>query len=117
MSTRSNAPDKEEIARVAYAIWEAEGQPMGRDHEHWMLAKHVVEEGRAEIDYPQATAGTGAEPEKRPVQAGFEGAAPGMTSGMKRELEPDESERPRGRFARQLSALPESAPKDPAGRP
>ena len=54
MNARSNAPDREEIARIADAIWEAEGRPEGRDHEHWMLARHVIEEGRAATEYPEA---------------------------------------------------------------
>ncbi len=27
----------------AYAIWEAEGRPAGRDHEHWMRAEHELD--------------------------------------------------------------------------
>ncbi|MFO1208627.1 MAG: DUF2934 domain-containing protein [Amaricoccus sp.] len=47
-------PSRDDIARVAYAIWEAEGRPEGRDHEHWTRAKHLLLEGRAEIEYPES---------------------------------------------------------------
>lgn len=34
---------REQIVRdVAYAIWEAEGKPQGRDVEHWRLAEQRV---------------------------------------------------------------------------
>jgi len=32
----------------AYAIWEAEGRPEGRDSEHWRLAEEQVGQGDAE---------------------------------------------------------------------
>ena len=54
MSVPAGTPANDEIARVAHAIWEAEGQPEGRDHEHWMRARQLIEEGRAEAEYPQA---------------------------------------------------------------
>ena len=47
---------QDEIARVAHAIWEAEGRPEGRDHEHWTRAKQLILEGRAEAEYPAAAA-------------------------------------------------------------
>ena len=56
MSVPAGTPANDEIARVAHAIWEAEGQPEGRDHEHWMRARQLIEEGRAEVEYPQAAA-------------------------------------------------------------
>ena len=76
MSVPAGTPANDEIARVAHAIWEAEGQPEGRDHEHWMRARQLIEEGRAEVEYPQAAApreDTGA---PRPVQPGFETPLP-----------------------------------------
>ena len=82
MSVPAGTPANDEIARVAHAIWEAEGQPEGRDHEHWMRARQLIEEGRAEIEFPQATAPRDADPHApRPVQPGFEDAAPGMVPG------------------------------------
>ena len=72
------------IARVAHAIWEAEGQPEGRDHEHWMRARQLIE-GRAEIEFPQAAAPRRGPPCSAPGTAGFEDAAPGMVPRMKDE--------------------------------
>ena len=57
MNVPAGTPLNDEIARVAHAIWEAEGQPEGRDHEHWIRAKRLVEDGRAEIEFPQAVVG------------------------------------------------------------
>jgi Protein of unknown function (DUF2934) len=54
MARQTDTARTDEIARVAYAIWEAEGQPEGRDHEHWMNAKQLIEEGRAYSEYPGA---------------------------------------------------------------
>jgi Protein of unknown function (DUF2934) len=47
----------DEIARVACAIWEAEGRPEGRDHEHWTKAQRLLDEGKAYMEYPAAEAG------------------------------------------------------------
>ncbi|HRO11045.1 DUF2934 domain-containing protein [Amaricoccus sp.] len=100
MNIQSDAPIEDEIARVAHAIWEAEGQPEGRDHEHWMRAKRLIEEGRAEVEFPASAA-------PRPVQPGFEDAAPGMVPSMKEEPGDELQEEPGGRFAKQLADLPE----------
>jgi hypothetical protein len=47
----------DEVARVAYAIWEAEGRPEGRDQEHWARAERMLDEGTAYADYPSARSG------------------------------------------------------------
>lgn len=36
------------VRDTAYAIWEAEGRPDGRDFEHWRLAEERVSRGEAE---------------------------------------------------------------------
>ena len=43
----------------------------------------------------------------RPVQPGFEDAAPGMVPSMKEEPGDELQEEPGGRFAKQLADLPE----------
>jgi hypothetical protein len=105
----------DEIARVAHAIWEAEGRPEGRDHEHWMRARQLIEEGRAAAEFPPAAPDPRA---PRPVQPGFEDAAPGMVPVMKDDPAEDLREEPGGRFAKQLADLPEEpsadAPEDAA---
>jgi hypothetical protein len=35
-------PTSEEIAVVAYAIWEQEGRPDGRDVDHWLRAETQI---------------------------------------------------------------------------
>ena len=118
MSVPAGTPVNDEIARVAYAIWEAEGQPEGCDHEHWMRARQLIEEGRAEIEFPQAAAPReGDAHAPRPVQPGFEDAAPGMVPVMKDEPGEELREEPGGRFAKQLAELPDQATEDRAGRP
>lgn len=37
------AERREEVARRAYALWEAEGKPEGRQLEHWLQAEREVE--------------------------------------------------------------------------
>ena len=117
MTVPVGIPTNDEIARVAYAIWEAEGQPEGRDHEHWMRARQLIEEGRAEIEFPQTAAPRDGDAHApRPVQPGFEDAAPGMVPVMRDEPEEELREEPGGRFAKQVADLPEQA-TDRAGRP
>jgi hypothetical protein len=45
--------DREERIRlIAYAIWEEEGRPDGRDTEHWMRACELVDSEAATPDDP-----------------------------------------------------------------
>ena len=60
MARQIDTSRTDEIARVAYAIWEGEGRPDGRDHEHWTKAQRLLEEGRAYTEFPAAAAGVGA---------------------------------------------------------
>jgi hypothetical protein len=116
MSTSSGTPAKDDIARVAHAIWEAEGRPEGRDHEHWMRAKQLIEEGRAEAEFPEATAPVeGDRRAPRPVQPGFADSAPGIVPHMKTDPAPELREEPGGRFAKQIADLPESSPASEHG--
>ena len=118
MSVPAGTPANDEIARVAHAIWEAEGQPEGRDHEHWMRARQLIEEGRAEVEFPPVAAPREDEPgAPRPVQPGFEDAAPGMVPVMKDEPGEELREEPGGRFAKQLADLPEGATEEASGHP
>ncbi len=39
--------NEEDIQRLAYSIWEQEGRPDGRDVDHYLLAKHMLEEREA----------------------------------------------------------------------
>ena len=35
-------PTSEEIARLAYLIWDKEGRPQGRDSKHWFEAESLL---------------------------------------------------------------------------
>jgi hypothetical protein len=112
MTSSETNPTTDDIARIAYAIWEAEGQPEGCDHEHWMRARQLILEDRAEAEYPQAFAeGSAHDSSARPVQPGFEDTPPGMVPKMKAEPGPELQEGKAGRFARQLSELPDENPE------
>ena len=43
MGTKS---EREEIEKIAYEIWQAEGEPEGRDQEHWERARKLFESRR-----------------------------------------------------------------------
>jgi hypothetical protein len=49
------------VRDTAYAIWEAEGRPDGRDSEHWRLAEERVSRGETE----QGKSKTGTAPKGR----------------------------------------------------
>jgi hypothetical protein len=35
-------PNEFEVAHLAYAIWEQEGRPHGRDQQHWLEAERLL---------------------------------------------------------------------------
>ena len=37
-------PTEEQIRELAYAIWEEERRPVGKDLEHWFAAERMLEE-------------------------------------------------------------------------
>lgn len=88
----------DEIARVAYAIWEDEGRPDGRDHEHWTKAQRLIEEGRTYTEFPAAAAGdAGGEPNAS-VSASDEAARSRRRASAKQKPEEDHTfVRPAGR--------------------
>lgn len=47
MTDRNQLDRKDEIARIAWAIWEDEGRPDGKDEEHWYRATEIVDRGAA----------------------------------------------------------------------
>lgn len=92
-----SAPSElEEIRRIAYEIWQAEGEPSGRDREHWERARRIYESRAAESEHaPQ------------PMNPGFEDAEPGKVPDMKDDPAPELPDPPMGRFAKQIHDLPE----------
>ena len=51
------------IRQRAYAIWEAEGKPHGREWDHWMQATHEVL-SRTRIEAPDEASAPAAKPRK-----------------------------------------------------
>jgi hypothetical protein len=90
MTMIARSPDAdEEVARRAYALWEAEGRPQGRDRDHWERAKRdaAPAEARAPAEPPKAApAPEGAD------QAVTETVAP--TAAPKRRKPPVQAEKP-----------------------
>ena len=42
-------PSEEQIRKLAYAIWEQEGRPNGKDVEHYFHAKQILEQQEANV--------------------------------------------------------------------
>jgi hypothetical protein len=42
MNMQPVKPASDDIARLAYLIWEQEGKPHGREVEHWLQAKSIL---------------------------------------------------------------------------
>lgn len=103
--------ESEEIQRIAYEIWQIEGEPAGRDREHWERAKRIFASRRA-------SPGADADEEAPPVNPGFEEVEPGMVPRMKDDPAPELPDPPMGRFARQLQDAPDepSRPRPQGGR-
>jgi hypothetical protein len=40
-------PKEEQIKQLAHSLWEQEGRPAGRDVEHYLAAKQILEEQEA----------------------------------------------------------------------
>ena len=46
-------PTGADIAQCAYAIWEQEGRPPGRDREYWLEAEFLLRQGRGQRTPPE----------------------------------------------------------------
>lgn len=69
---------REKLVRdAAYAIWEAEGRPEGRDSEHWRLAEERV--GRGDTEKGKSKPATVAKVRSKNATADKPGAAKGST--------------------------------------
>ena len=95
MSVLSEA---EEIQRIAYELWQIDGEPFGREHEHWERARRILQSRKAFSGNSGQTAGGAA------VAPRMLGGGPdqrGMVSESKAPA-PDPHEPPLGRFAGQM---------------
>ena len=50
-------PRSEEIRKIAYELWQIEGEPEGRDKDHWERATRIYE-SRSSVPEPTATLGS-----------------------------------------------------------
>jgi hypothetical protein len=65
-------PTEQEIKQLAHTLWEQEGRPEGRDVEHYLAAKQILEEQEAAQKRPKAPrtkAAKSAKPSKRSPRA------------------------------------------------
>ena len=48
-------PTEEQIKRLAHSLWEQEGRPEGRDMEHYLAARQILEEQKVVKNRPKAS--------------------------------------------------------------
>ena len=120
VSVPAGTPTNDDIARLAHAIWEAEGQPESRDHEHWMRARRLIEEGRADGG---CSPGRGGQrrglPRPPPGAARLRGRRSRHRAGDERLTRAARvcGRNSGGRFAQQLAELPDQPAEERAERP
>ncbi len=106
MSPASDPETKDEIAKRAYAIWEEEGRPHGRDYDHWHRAESAAPPGSA--DTPELAAIPETSPDSEatlvtpaPTDTGGEEASRAQGShDRRRQARPGEKGPARGRAGR-----------------
>ncbi|MEF2552886.1 DUF2934 domain-containing protein [Aurantimonas sp. A2-1-M11] len=54
----------EAVRRLAYEVWEREGRPSGREHEHWAEANRIMA-----ARYPETVTETASEPRWNRIEA------------------------------------------------
>lgn len=54
--------DEQRIRERAYQIWEEEGQPEGKEAEHWRRAREEAEPGQPQSEPPTDSLESGATP-------------------------------------------------------
>ena len=47
-------PTEEQIRQLAHSLWEQDGRPEGKDVEHYLAAKQILEEQEAAKKRPRA---------------------------------------------------------------
>ena len=48
-------PTEEKIRRLAHTLWEQEGRPEGRDVQHYLAAKEILEQQETVRNRPKAS--------------------------------------------------------------
>jgi len=49
MATQPESPEYEQVARLAYDLWEGEGRPQGRHLDHWERAERLFREAGGSV--------------------------------------------------------------------
>jgi len=77
MSLSSSAlSESEEIQRIAYELWQIDGEPFGREEEHWERARRIFESRKAFSGNGHDREARGPEEEPRPAPDLPEDTAP-----------------------------------------
>ena len=79
--------EQEEIRRIAYEIWQAEGEPEGRDREHWERAA-AIHAGRGRPAGGSAPEGESYEPKVSSYPAGKHSGVGDVQNAGPRNPEP-----------------------------
>lgn len=78
-------PNEDEIRQRAYAIWEQEGRPEGRQEEHWRRASAELDGAGLSIDLDKGTIRPDGQPATAPADDdGAASAGMGTTSAGRR---------------------------------
>jgi hypothetical protein len=84
-------PSQQEIAQRAYALWEREGRPHGRNLEHWLSAESELAQA---APITPLSADIPAKPARRVAKSGSKDAAPKMASKVQKAKPRARSEKP-----------------------
>jgi hypothetical protein len=106
MTPPARTPETDRIAARAYALWEEEGRPHGRDEQHWQRAESEVSETGASVAAPAK------KPRARKADApkvADAGAEPVRSHGAASAKPADKSASPRKAAAASVTESP--APK------
>jgi hypothetical protein len=88
-NSSSASAEAEEIQRIAYELWQIDGEPFGREGEHWERARRIFESRKVFSGHAREAREAEGAPRRAPV------------------LQDDSvSDPPMDRFARSLQALP-----------
>jgi hypothetical protein len=92
----------EEIAKVAYELYERDGKQNGKDREHWLEAERIVkarrtERGKAESSREKASPAVVAAPKKAPVATKEKQVAPKLAAAAAKDKDKKTTRTPRSK--------------------
>ena len=89
-----NGKRDEQIRSRAYAIWEREGRPHGRQEHHWHQAIREVDAGSGDPETPAASAPVGKTAARAKPLGRAESAGEAQNSGEVQKLRPSRRPEP-----------------------